>query len=168
VASRPSRPEKHRLEGGGRTTPKGGSAKAGAAKDATAKDAKAGAAKDATAKDAKDDAATKGTAAKDGDTPSAPAKGATTSKSTSGRSTPKSTKRTTAPSASTRYTPPVPSYQKVSGPWVPALMFAFWGLGIAMILLNYAQILPGGVSNWYVFGGLGLILAGIVTATQYR
>ena len=79
-----------------------------------------------------------------------------------------SPKRTTAPEASTRYTPRVPTYQKVSPPWVPGLMFGFWGLGIAMIVANYLQLLPGAVTNWYVFGGLGLILAGIITATQYR
>jgi hypothetical protein len=81
---------------------------------------------------------------------------------------PKATKRTTVPEGSGRYTPPVPTYKKVSGPWVPVLMFGFWGLGILMIMANYLQFLPGSVSNWYVFGGLGLILAGIVTATQYR
>ena len=37
-----------------------------------------------------------------------------------------------------------------------------------MIVANYLQMLPGAVTNWYVFGGLGLILAGIITATQYR
>ncbi len=47
-------------------------------------------------------------------------------------------------------------------------MFGFMGLGILMIVANYLQILPGSVTNWYVFGGLGLILAGIITATQYR
>ena len=77
-------------------------------------------------------------------------------------------KRVTTPEASTRYTPRVPSYQKVSPPWVPVMMFGFMGLGILMIVANYLTFLPGGVSNWYVFGGLGLILAGIITATQYR
>ncbi len=37
-----------------------------------------------------------------------------------------------------------------------------------MIVANYMNFLPGAVTNWYVFGGLGLILAGIITATQYR
>jgi hypothetical protein len=86
---------------------------------------------------------------------------------TAARSAAKS-KRTTSPDSSSRYTPPVPSYKKSSGPIVPILMFTFWGLGIAMIIANYLTFLPGGVSNWYVFGGLGLILAGIVTATQYH
>jgi hypothetical protein len=29
-------------------------------------------------------------------------------------------------------------------------------------------ILPGAANNWYIFGGLGLILAGIMVATQWR
>jgi hypothetical protein len=106
VANRPNRPEKRRVEGGGRVTPKG--------------------------------------------------------------STNAAPKRGGGPEPSTRYTPPVPTYKKVSPPWVPVLMFGFWGLGIAMIIANYLQFLPGAVSNWYVFAGLGLVLAGIVTATQYR
>jgi Cell division protein CrgA len=158
VASRPSRPGKHRVEGGGRTTPKGG---ARPAKDTADGEAESASVADATDADAP---SASGTDAGGSGSKSASAKSSSSSK----KATPKSTKRTTAPGASTRYTPPVPSYQKVSGPWVPALMFTFWGLGILMILLNYAQVLPGGVSNWYVFGGLGLILAGIVTATQYR
>ena len=34
-------------------------------------------------------------------------------------------------------------------------MFVPWGLGILVIILNYVALLPGSVSNWYVFGGLG-------------
>jgi hypothetical protein len=89
-------------------------------------------------------------------------------KGTSTKAASKSAKGSKSPEASTRYTPRVPTYQKVSPPWVPVLMFGFMGLGILMIVANYLQILPGSVTNWYVFGGLGLILAGIITATQYR
>jgi hypothetical protein len=70
--------------------------------------------------------------------------------------------------ASSRYTPPIPKSAKVSPPWVPVLMFVLLGLGTLVILLNYLELLPGAVSNWYLFGGLGLILGGILTATQYR
>jgi len=48
------------------------------------------------------------------------------------------------------------------------LMFVFWGLGMLVIFLSYLSVLPGGSSNWYLLVGLGLILAGIITATQYR
>jgi hypothetical protein len=71
-------------------------------------------------------------------------------------------------SASSRYTPPVPKYVKQSPPWVPVLMFACLIIGSLMIVLNYVGVLPGAVSNWYLVGGLGLIFAGIITATQYR
>ena len=74
--------------------------------------------------------------------------------------------------ASGRYTAPVPAAKKGPSPrWVPVLMFALWGIGLAMILLNYMGLLPGSADNgngWYLVGGLGLILSGIVTATQYR
>lgn len=71
-----------------------------------------------------------------------------------------------------RYTAPVPAARKGPSPrWVPVLMFALWGVGLAMILANYMGLLPGsadGGNGWYLIGGLGLILAGIITATQYR
>ena len=73
------------------------------------------------------------------------------------------------PVASRRYTPPTAKADKLpSPPWVPVLMFIFWGLGMLVIFLSYLSVLPGGSSNWYLLVGLGLILAGIVTATQYR
>lgn len=47
-------------------------------------------------------------------------------------------------------------------------MFTLLTLGAVVIVLNYLSFVPGGVSNWYLLGGLGLILGGIVTATQYH
>jgi hypothetical protein len=70
------------------------------------------------------------------------------------------------PAASSRYTPPVPLSAKMTAPWVVPVMFVLLGLGLLMILLNYMDLLPGGTSNWYLIGGLGLILGGIITATQ--
>lgn len=55
--------------------------------------------------------------------------------------------------------------------WVPILMFALWGLGLLVIILNYMQILPGaedGGNGWYLVGGLASILGGIIVATQYH
>ena len=73
-----------------------------------------------------------------------------------------------APVPSGRYTPPIPKSAKVSPPWVPVLMFTLLGLGGIVILLNYLGVLPGATDNWYLVVGLVLILAGIVTATQYH
>jgi hypothetical protein len=81
---------------------------------------------------------------------------------------PKATSSRTTPPATSRYTPPVPSEYKVSPRWVPVLMFTLLGAGMLMIFLNYLGVVPGGTSNWYLLGGLGLILAGIIAATQYH
>jgi hypothetical protein len=71
--------------------------------------------------------------------------------------------------ASSRYTPPSAAQLNMPSPtWVPALMFTLLGLGMLVIILNYVSLLPGAVSNWYLLAGLGFILGGIVTATQYR
>jgi hypothetical protein len=96
-------------------------------------------------------------------------KGGAQEKSTASRSgNPKATSSRTTPPPTSRYTPPVPSEYKVSPRWVPVLMFTFLGAGMVMIFLNYLGLVPGGTSNWYLLGGLGLILSGIITATQYR
>ena len=95
-------------------------------------------------------------------------------KPTGGRVTPKGTRpddtqvRTDGahPGASRRYTPPIPASEKVSAPWVAPVMFTLLGVGALVIILNYIDVLPGGTNNWYLFGGLGLILAGIITATR--
>jgi hypothetical protein len=47
-------------------------------------------------------------------------------------------------------------------------MFGLLGLGLTVILLNYLVEGFGAPSNWYLLGGLGLILGGIAAATQYR
>ena len=151
-------------------------AEAGA--DGDAKDAKGGTTarkrKTPGAKDAKADAK----ADKKGPAGSSPTKGGVrkvdrragradakpTSKHTSKRVTAKGT-----PPASTRYTPPAVRYEDMPSPmWVPVLMFVLFGLGMVTIFLNYVGLLPGATSNWYLLAGLGFILAGIITATQYR
>ncbi|HET9691432.1 MAG TPA: cell division protein CrgA [Acidimicrobiales bacterium] len=71
--------------------------------------------------------------------------------------------------ASGRYTAPLPpEFQEHSPWWVPTLMFAFFGVGVLGIVLNYLGLLPGGTSNLYLVIGLGLIVLGFITATQYR
>ena len=51
--------------------------------------------------------------------------------------------------------------------WVPVLMFGLLGLGVATILLNYVGSIWD-TSNGILLLGLGMILGGIITATQYR
>jgi hypothetical protein len=71
-------------------------------------------------------------------------------------------------SGSGRYTAPIPPEFKVSPTWVPVLMFALLGLGAAVIFLNYLGLLPGATDNRYLLLGLGLVLGGIVTSTQFH
>jgi len=52
--------------------------------------------------------------------------------------------------------------------WVPVLMFVLLGIGLVVILANYIGWLPGSTSNWYLVVGLGFILGGILTATQWH
>jgi hypothetical protein len=86
-----------------------------------------------------------------------------------GRVTPKGGHtKASRPEQSSRYTPPIPQQFKVSPMWVPVLMFTLLALGLVVIFCNYLGVLPGGTKNSYLLVGLGSILGGIVTATQYR
>jgi hypothetical protein len=99
---------------------------------------------------------------------------------TSGRVTPKGGHATgsgagrSAPAASSRYTPPVPKELKVSPWWIPALVLGFLVLGTLVIILNYVELLPtwgflpDGTSNMWLLTGLVMILAGVMTATQWH
>jgi len=92
-------------------------------------------------------------------------------KSKPGRITPKGTvPQGTASGSSAAAANRIPvELDKPSSVLVPIVMFGSFIVGIAIILFNY---LPHGLlgtpSNWYLLGGLGLILVGIVAATQYR
>jgi len=49
----------------------------------------------------------------------------------------------------------------------PAII-ALFVLGVLIIILNYADLLPGGVNNWWLVGAIGAIFAGLMMATRYR
>lgn len=139
-------PPKARVEGGGRVTPKGGPSSAGKPAPAAARADRKAAKADAKADKAADKA-----------DKAAPAKAR--------RKKPEAD----VPITSSRYTPPSARDLDLPSPmWVPILMFTLFGLGMLVIFLNYVELLPGSVSNWYLLVGLGLILGGIITATQYR
>jgi len=87
-----------------------------------------------------------------------------------GRSTGRTTTRAVVhPTAgSGRYTPPIPKSVKVSPVWMGPLILVLLIGGALMIIINYFGVLPGSPTNWYLLGGIGLIAAGFITATQYR
>ena len=101
-----------------------------------------------------------------GGTAAAAKPGATTSK----RVTPPKAK--SSQEAGRRYTAPSDRAHKGPSPrWVPVLMFALWGIGLLLIILNYMELLPGSDpdgNGWYLVAGLVSILGGIMVATQYR
>jgi hypothetical protein len=106
---------------------------------------------------------------KPGDAPSSAAPSSTGSSSPANRPAATSNRQSPrAQSASSRYTPPIPRSVKQSPRWVPVLMFALLIIGAVMIVLNYLELLPGAASNWYLLGGLAMILGGIFVATQYH
>ena len=47
-------------------------------------------------------------------------------------------------------------------------MTALMVLGVLLIVLNYLTLLPGSVSRWYLWSGLGLIGIGFIMTTEYR
>lgn len=88
-----------------------------------------------------------------------------------GRVTPSADSRkqaVTGTSASGRYTAPMPVDYRHSHWLVPTFMLAFFACGLLMIVLNYISLLPSAPSNWYLLGGLGLIICGFAVSTQYR
>lgn len=66
---------------------------------------------------------------------------------------------------SSRYTPPTPKEFYESPRWIPILMFAFIGLGVVSILTRYLIFEN---TNSPVLVGLGLMMAGLFTATKWR
>lgn len=87
-------------------------------------------------------------------------------KTRAGRVTPKGSGPESGPSGVSREPVKVGGGRLAAA--VPVLMFGLMGLGLLIILLNYVVTAFGAPSNWYLLAGLGLILGGIVAATQYR
>ena len=51
--------------------------------------------------------------------------------------------------------------------WYIVLMSSLMIVGVLLIVLNYLTLLPGSVSRWYLWSGLGLIGAGFLMTTNY-
>jgi len=69
---------------------------------------------------------------------------------------------------SNRYTPPIDRSQKVSPKWFGILIIAMFALGVLIVILNYAGLLPGGVNNAWLIGAIGAIFVGLLLATRYH
>jgi hypothetical protein len=83
------------------------------------------------------------------------------SKRGGGRVTPRQTK-------GVRYTPPVAKNVKTSPRWMGPLILAFFLIGVIVVIINYAGLLPGGVNNLWLVAAIGSIFVGLLLATRYR
>jgi len=94
---------------------------------------------------------------------SGPGKAQKKGRSSGGRTTPAGQKVQSA-----RYTPPVPKNVKVSSRWLGVVILALFGLGVLVVILNYAGLLPGGVNNLWLIAAIASIFAGLLLATRYH
>ena len=91
-----------------------------------------------------------------------PGKAQKKGRSSGGRTT------THQPARNVRYTPPVPKSVRSSPKWMGVLIIGLFLLGVVIIILNYAGLLPGGVDNWWLVAAIGSIFAGLMVATHYH
>jgi len=69
---------------------------------------------------------------------------------------------------SSRYTPPIDRSSKTSPRWFGGLILFLFILGVVIVILNYAGLLPGGVNNLWLVAAIGSIFAGLLLATRYH
>jgi hypothetical protein len=48
------------------------------------------------------------------------------------------------------------------------LIIGLFLLGVLIVILNYAGVLPGGVNNLWLLAAIGSIFAGLILATRYH
>jgi len=94
-----------------------------------------------------------------------PGKATRKGRSTGGRTTSNQPRER---SGNDRYTPPVPKNVKSSPKWMGILIIGLFVLGVVIIIVNYAGLLPGGVNNWWLVAAIGSIFAGLMVATRYH
>ena len=102
--------------------------------------------------------------------PSGPTKGRGDAARADSKQKPEAATRSVPASTTGRYTPPAPRPETLqeSAAWVAPLMFALFLIGLAVIVLNLTEVLPGAPNNWFTLGGLAVILVGFLTATRLR
>lgn len=67
------------------------------------------------------------------------------------------------------YVPAPQQKKRRSSPrWFGFFVIGLMGVGVALIVLNYMDILPGGTRQLWLWTGLGCIAGGFAAATQWR
>jgi hypothetical protein len=67
-----------------------------------------------------------------------------------------------------RYTPPIPKNVKTSPRWMGITILALFLIGVLVVIVNYAGLLPGGVNNLWLVAAIGSIFVGLIMATRYH
>jgi hypothetical protein len=99
---------------------------------------------------------------------------ATTSERGPGRAQKKSSRVTPAAKGasgsvqSNRYTPPIDRSTKTSPRWLGIVIIGMFALGVLVVILNYAGLLPGGVDNLWLVAAIACIFVGLLLATRYH
>jgi hypothetical protein len=93
-----------------------------------------------------------------------PGKAQKKGRSSGGRTTPAGSSSV----QSSRYTAPIPKNAKTSPRWMGIVIIALFLLGVLVVILNYAGLLPGGVNNLWLIAAIGAIFAGLIMATRYH
>ena len=63
---------------------------------------------------------------------------------------------------------PVQKKRRSSPSWYGFLVIGLMVVGVALIVLNYMDLLPGGTRQLWLWVGLGFIAGGFAAATQWR
>jgi len=80
----------------------------------------------------------------------------------------KKRKQNNRPTQSKNISSQMTSNKEPSPKWYIVLMSSLMIIGVRLIVLNYLTLLPGSVSRWYLWSGLGLIGAGFLMTTSYN
>jgi hypothetical protein len=84
------------------------------------------------------------------------------------RKTPSTVGRYVDPERSGRYTRPVERNTDESPRWFGAAIVGVFILGLLIIILNYLDVLPDSVSQWYLLTGILIIFAGFAAMMKLR
>ena len=79
----------------------------------------------------------------------------------------KKRKQNNRPNQSKNISSQMTSSKEPSSRWYVVLMSSLMIIGVLLIVLNYLTLLPGSVSRWYLWSGLGLIGGGFLMTTNY-
>ncbi len=80
----------------------------------------------------------------------------------------KKRKQNSRPTQSKKISSQMSTSSQPSPKWYTILMTSLMTIGVMLIVLNYLTLLPGSVSKWYLWSGLGLIGVGFLMTTNYN